>query len=64
MRITVDLDDLLLEEAILLTGNSDLQSLIEDALKALIERESPRRLIALGGSEPAAQPVPRRRLVE
>ena len=64
MRITVDLDDLLLEEAILLTGNSDLQSLIEDALKALIERESSRRLIALGGSEPAAQPVPRRRLVE
>jgi hypothetical protein len=34
---------------------------VRDALKALIERESARRLARLGGSEPALEAAPRRR---
>jgi hypothetical protein len=36
-------------------------ALVREALKALIERESARRLARLGGSEPELEPVPRRR---
>ena len=35
--------------------------LVREALKALIERESARRLARLGGSEPALEAAPRRR---
>jgi hypothetical protein len=34
---------------------------MKEALRALVERESARRLAALGGSEPALEPIPRRR---
>jgi hypothetical protein len=33
----------------------------EEALRALVQRESAKRLAALGGSEPALEPIPRRR---
>jgi hypothetical protein len=36
-------------------------ALIREALKALIERESARRLAALGGSMPRLKNTPRRR---
>jgi hypothetical protein len=36
-------------------------TLIHEGLKALIERESARRLARLGGSDPRLQRVPRRR---
>lgn len=60
MRTTVSLDDELLETAGELT---DLKGapLLREALKALIERESARRLSALGGSEPDLEVTPRRR---
>jgi len=35
---------------------------VREALKALIERESARRLAALGGSMPGLKPIPRRRM--
>lgn len=61
MRTTVTLDDLLIAKAQALTGLSEKSALVKEALKALIERESARRLVLLGGSEPALKGVPRRR---
>jgi Arc/MetJ family transcription regulator len=61
MRTTLSLDDALLEEAISYTGLSEKSALVREALKALIERESSRRLARLGGSEPQLRPIPRRR---
>lgn len=61
MRTTVNLDDELLEEARRITGVKGRTDLIHEGLRALVERESARRLARLGGSEPGLQPVPRRR---
>lgn len=59
MRTTVILDDALLEEAQRLTGIAERTALIHEGLRALIERESARRLSRLGGSEKALK-LPRR----
>ena len=60
MRTTVVLDDNLLEEAGLLFNVRDRSSLLREALKALIERESAKRLANLGGSEPQLTEISRR----
>lgn len=60
MRTTLALDDELLAKAQALTGLSEKSSLVREALRALIERESARRLALLGGSEPHLTDVPRR----
>jgi Arc/MetJ family transcription regulator len=61
MRTTLSLDDALMEEAASFTGVREKSALVREALRALIERESARRLARLGGSEPQLTPVPRRR---
>jgi Arc/MetJ family transcription regulator len=61
MRTTLAMDDELLEEAQRLTGLREKSALVREALKALIERESARRLARLGGSEPPLRAAPRRR---
>ena len=61
MRTTLALDDDLLAEAQRLTGLAEKTALVREALTALIERESARRLARLGASEPQAKVVPRRR---
>ena len=61
MRTTLALDDDLLAEAEALTGVREKTALVREALKALIERESARRLARLGGSDPKAKAPPRRR---
>ncbi|HET9983435.1 MAG TPA: type II toxin-antitoxin system VapB family antitoxin [Longimicrobiales bacterium] len=61
MRTTINLDDGLLREAQRLTGIEERTALIHEGLRALIERESARRLARLGGTEPDLGPVPRRR---
>ena len=61
MRTTLALDDELLERAVSYTGLHEKSALVREALKALIERESARRLANLGGSEPDAVAIPRRR---
>jgi len=61
MRTTIALDDDLLRTAQEFTGLEEKAALIREALKALIERESARRLAALGGSMPGLKSVPRRR---
>jgi Arc/MetJ family transcription regulator len=61
MRTTLALDDDLLAEAEALTGLGEKTALVREALKALIERESARRLALLGGSDSKANAPPRRR---
>jgi metal-responsive CopG/Arc/MetJ family transcriptional regulator len=61
MRTTVTLDDKLLNRAADLTGVRERGVLLREALQALIERESARRLALLGGSEPDLESPPRRR---
>jgi Arc/MetJ family transcription regulator len=61
MRTTINLDDELLDEAHRITGMRERTALIHEGLRALIERESARRLARLGGSEEQLRPVPRRR---
>ena len=61
MRTTLALDDELLARAQALTGLKEKSSLVREALKALIQRESARRLARLGGSEPDLKAPPRRR---
>jgi Arc/MetJ family transcription regulator len=61
MRTTLVLDDDLLVEAQRLTGATERTALVREALRALIERESARRLARLGGSEPVLTAIPRRR---
>ena len=61
MRTTLAIDDDLLAEAQRLTGTSEKSALVRQALRALIERESARRLARLGGTEPGLSAAPRRR---
>lgn len=64
MRTTLNLDDELLQNAIELTGIGEKTALLRESLKALIERESARRLARLGGSEPNLDSTPRRRTAD
>ena len=57
MRTTIALDDELVAKARSFTGLEERSALVREALKALIERESARRLARLGGSEPALAPA-------
>jgi Arc/MetJ family transcription regulator len=61
MRTTIALDDELVAKAQAFTGLTEKSSLVREALKALIERESARRLALVGGSEPGLAAPPRRR---
>ena len=60
MRTTIVLDDELLAKARDLTHLQEKTALIKEALKALIERESAKRLACLGGSEPELEAINRR----
>jgi len=60
MRTTLNIDDELLAEAQRVTGLKEKVALVREGLRALVERESARRLAKLGGSEPQLKPVPRR----
>jgi Arc/MetJ family transcription regulator len=61
MRITIALDDVLVATAERYTGLKEKSSLVREALRALIERESARRLAALDSSEPDLKPDARRK---
>lgn len=61
MRTTLALDEELVTKAQAFTGLREKSALVREALKALIERESARRLARLGGSEPLLAVPPRRR---
>ncbi len=61
MRTTLALDDDLLAKAQAYTGITEKSALVREALKALVERESARRLARLGGVAPTIIAPPRRR---
>lgn len=58
IRTTVTLDDELLARAEQLCGPLERSALLRQALQALVQRESAKRLGALGGSDPALDPLP------
>ena len=60
MRTTLTLDDDLLAQAHQISGLTERTQLIREALLALVQRESARRLARLGGTEDQLLPVPRR----
>jgi len=60
VRTTVNLDDELLEKAQRLSGITEPAALVNEAIRALIERESARRLARFGGSQPQLSAIPRR----
>jgi len=62
MRTTVTVDDKMMADAQRLTGITEKSALLRAGLKALIERESARRLARLGGSDPGAALPPRRHI--
>ena len=61
MRTTLVLDDDLLATAQEYTGLKEKSAIVREALKALVARESARRLALLGGSAPDLVAPPRRR---
>ena len=62
MRTTVAMDDDLVGIAQEFTGVAEKTALLGEALEALIERESARRLASLGGTIPELKNIPRRRM--
>jgi Arc/MetJ family transcription regulator len=61
MRTTLNIDDQLLAEAQRLSGVTEKAALVREGSRALIERESARRLVRLGGGEPQLEAISRRR---
>jgi Arc/MetJ family transcription regulator len=61
MRTTLILDDELIARARGITGLEEKTALVHEGLRALIARESARRLAALGGSERSLRVARRRR---
>jgi Arc/MetJ family transcription regulator len=61
MRTTINIDDVLLAKATKLAGPLDRSGVVHEGLRALIQRESARRLARLGGTQTALQVAPRRR---
>ena len=61
MRTTINIDDELLAKAMKLTGPMDRTAVLSEGLRALIERESAKRLARLGGTQPTLKAPPRRR---
>jgi Arc/MetJ family transcription regulator len=60
MRTTLNIDDKIFEKAAQLTGIKEKTQLLHEGLKTLIEKESSKRLAALGGTAPKIQDIPRR----
>ena len=64
MRTTINIDNELINKASKLTGIKEKTTLVKLGLKALIARESSKRLAKLGGSEKKLKMIPRRRIGE
>lgn len=63
MRITLNIEDELLEKASKLTGIKEKTSLVKLGLEALIARESSKKLAKLRGTEKELPTIPRRRII-
>jgi hypothetical protein len=62
MRITMRIEDALLQKASELTGIEEKETLLKLGLEALIARESAKRLAKLGGTEKGVNTIPRWRM--
>jgi Arc/MetJ family transcription regulator len=60
MRTTLDLDEALVRRALRETGAKSKTELIEMGLRALLERQARKRLMALYGRGPQLAPARRR----
>lgn len=60
MRTTLALNDDLLAKAQALTGITERSALVTEALRALIQRESARKIASLGGCESELTDISRR----
>lgn len=60
MRTTLNIDEELLAKAAELTGIKEKTRLLHEGLKALIAKESGKRLALLSGSSPQIKSIPRR----
>lgn len=61
MRTTLVLQDDLVEQAQSLTNIKEKTALVHEGLRALIEKKSRERLVALAKTEPKLRGIPRRR---
>jgi Arc/MetJ family transcription regulator len=61
MRMTLHLNDALMEEAADYAGVRGKTALLHEGLRALIQREAAARLASLGGKDPNATTAPRRK---
>ena len=61
MRITLDLDEALIERARELTGIKETEVVVRAGIEALITRASAEGLAALGGTQKSLARIPRRR---
>jgi len=61
MRTTINIDDELLAGTCELTGIAEKTALVREALRALIQLETSRRLARLSGTQFNLEPVRRRR---
>ena len=62
MRTTINLDEELVVTAIEFLGVKDISTLIDKAVRDMVEREASRRMARLSGSSPGLKLAPRRRL--
>jgi Arc/MetJ family transcription regulator len=61
MRTTMTLDDDVAAQASEATGMTERTALVHEGLRALVQCEAARALMALGGSDKKATAAPRRR---
>lgn len=62
MRTTLTIDDELFDKAMALAEPGiEKSELLKECVKAFIQRQTARRLAALGGRVPEIEPAPRRR---
>jgi hypothetical protein len=62
MRTTLTIDDQLFDQAqALAEPGMEKSELLRECVKAYIQRQTARRLAALGGQAPDIEPAPRRR---
>jgi Arc/MetJ family transcription regulator len=61
MRTAIKLDEELISYAQRVSGIKERTALIHEGLRALIQRETARRLARLCGTEPGLRPIPRRK---
>lgn len=62
MRVTIDIDDVLLKKLLAIVGPMELTPLVHQALTTFMHREAARQLAELGGTEPQLKQITRRRI--